>query len=266
VVRVGLSELEKPKPDLLGPHLAETPAEGLLVRIGGAGELDRLAAAVSSWANARRPDFVVVDLPAFTAPDPLARHLSALRREIPGIVLLRSFAAGEGARLRSFATFARANGCLLACDITPADLGALGATLRELGGDGLVATYSGGAEPGPGANGNGHPLGAYRRLAAELARLGLRLPIWIRNAAGTGMAASGGGSFLSRLLDASFLTGGLLCDGVGDIVSIETEADPVRSVRLAYNVLQGAGSRISKTEFVACPSCGRTLFDLQTTT
>jgi (E)-4-hydroxy-3-methylbut-2-enyl-diphosphate synthase len=30
--------------------------------------------------------------------------------------------------------------------------------------------------------------------------------------------------------------------------------------------LQGAGARISKTEFVACPSCGRTLFDLQTTT
>jgi (E)-4-hydroxy-3-methylbut-2-enyl-diphosphate synthase len=35
---------------------------------------------------------------------------------------------------------------------------------------------------------------------------------------------------------------------------------------VAYNLLQGAGARISKTEFVACPSCGRTLFDLQTTT
>jgi (E)-4-hydroxy-3-methylbut-2-enyl-diphosphate synthase len=31
-------------------------------------------------------------------------------------------------------------------------------------------------------------------------------------------------------------------------------------------VLQGAGARLSKTEFVACPSCGRTLFDLQSTT
>jgi (E)-4-hydroxy-3-methylbut-2-enyl-diphosphate synthase len=266
VARVGLSELEKPKPDLLGPGLAETPAEGLLVGISGAGDFDRLAAAIASWENSRRPDFLVIDLPAFAAPDPLALPLGALRREIPGIVLLRSFAAGEGARLRSFAAFARANGCLLACDITPADLGALGATLRELGDGGLVATFSGGAPRRPGANGNGHPLGAYRQLAAGLARLGLRLPIWIRNTAGTGLAASGGGGFLSRLLDASFLTGGLLCDGIGDIVSIETEADPVRSVRLAYNVLQGAGSRISKTEFVACPSCGRTLFDLQTTT
>jgi (E)-4-hydroxy-3-methylbut-2-enyl-diphosphate synthase len=37
-------------------------------------------------------------------------------------------------------------------------------------------------------------------------------------------------------------------------------------VRLAFNVLQGAGVRLTKTEFVACPSCGRTLFDLQETT
>ena len=53
---------------------------------------------------------------------------------------------------------------------------------------------------------------------------------------------------------------------MGDLVSIETEPDPARSARLVYNVLQGAGARVSKTEFVACPSCGRTLFDLQTTT
>ena len=71
---------------------------------------------------------------------------------------------------------------------------------------------------------------------------------------------------LSRLLEASMLTGGLLCDGLGDLVSIETEADPVRAARVTYNVLQGAGARITKTEFVACPSCGRTLFDLQITT
>ena len=70
----------------------------------------------------------------------------------------------------------------------------------------------------------------------------------------------------ARMLTSSMLTGSLLCDGIGDLVSIETETDLVRATRLAYNVLQGAGARISKTEFVACPSCGRTLFDLQTTT
>ncbi|MBL7686377.1 MAG: flavodoxin-dependent (E)-4-hydroxy-3-methylbut-2-enyl-diphosphate synthase, partial [Deltaproteobacteria bacterium] len=38
------------------------------------------------------------------------------------------------------------------------------------------------------------------------------------------------------------------------------------SVHLAYNILQAARQRVTKTEFIACPSCGRTLFDLQTTT
>ena len=41
---------------------------------------------------------------------------------------------------------------------------------------------------------------------------------------------------------------------------------PGQSLRLAYNILQAAGARIFKTDYVACPSCGRTLFDLQSTT
>jgi (E)-4-hydroxy-3-methylbut-2-enyl-diphosphate synthase len=114
------------------------------------------------------------------------------------------------------------------------------------------------------AGGAGHALGAYRQLADALRRLDFHAPIWIRNTAAT--AVRGDNSFLSKLLEASFLTGALLCDGLGDFVSIETEADALRAARLTYNVLQGAGARISKTEFVACPSCGRTLFDLQTTT
>src|SRR5918912_1391907 len=38
------------------------------------------------------------------------------------------------------------------------------------------------------------------------------------------------------------------------------------STQLAFNILQAAGTRLSKTDYVACPSCGRTLFDLQETT
>ena len=109
-----------------------------------------------------------------------------------------------------------------------------------------------------------HATGAYRQLVAAFRGLGLRAPLWIRNTTAT--AVRGDSSFLSKLLEASFLTGSLLCDGLGDFLSIETEADAARATRLAYNVLQGVGARISKTEFVACPSCGRTLFDLQTTT
>jgi len=69
----------------------------------------------------------------------------------------------------------------------------------------------------------------------------------------------------ASLLDISGHSGGLLLDGLGD--SLETpQASLKESVHLAYNILQGARQRISKTEFIACPSCGRTLFDLQTTT
>ncbi len=67
-------------------------------------------------------------------------------------------------------------------------------------------------------------------------------------------------------LEASIAFGSLLCDGIGDSVQIATSVDPKRDLELVYNILQGAGTRITKTEFVSCPSCGRTLFDLQSTT
>ena len=60
--------------------------------------------------------------------------------------------------------------------------------------------------------------------------------------------------------------GSLLCDGIGDAVLIQGEEAPGQSLRLSYNILQAAGTRIFKTDYVACPSCGRTLFNLQTTT
>ena len=72
--------------------------------------------------------------------------------------------------------------------------------------------------------------------------------------------------FSDRLIESSFLSGNLLCDGIGDLISVETEPDLEKAKALAYNLLQGARARITKTEFVACPSCGRTLFDLQSVT
>lgn len=110
-----------------------------------------------------------------------------------------------------------------------------------------------------------HRVGCYRRLADRLRRWKNGAPIWIRNQS-EDTSADSGAPFLDKLLDASILSGSLLCDGLGDMISVESERDLVRSTRLAYNVLQGAGARITKTEFVACPSCGRTLFDLQSTT
>lgn len=72
--------------------------------------------------------------------------------------------------------------------------------------------------------------------------------------------------FVRTLLAASARLGSLLCDGIGDAVLVRTEEAPGQSLRLAYNILQAVGARIFKTDYVACPSCGRTLFNLQETT
>ena len=72
--------------------------------------------------------------------------------------------------------------------------------------------------------------------------------------------------FLEILLTGAMHIGSLLCDGIGDAILIQGEEAPGQALRLSYNILQAAGSRIFKTDYVACPSCGRTLFDLQSTT
>jgi (E)-4-hydroxy-3-methylbut-2-enyl-diphosphate synthase len=62
--------------------------------------------------------------------------------------------------------------------------------------------------------------------------------------------------------------GGLLIDGLGDGIFIKAEncaSDKVIN-ETAFNILQATRTRISKTEYISCPSCGRTLFDLQETT
>ena len=71
---------------------------------------------------------------------------------------------------------------------------------------------------------------------------------------------------MPTLLKAATNIGSLLCDGIGDAVLVQGEEAPGQALRLTYNILQAAGSRIFKTDYVACPSCGRTLFNLQTTT
>jgi (E)-4-hydroxy-3-methylbut-2-enyl-diphosphate synthase len=102
---------------------------------------------------------------------------------------------------------------------------------------------------------------AFRLLAARIAP---HHPILLKDELGT--AKNAGRDFLSTLLTAATNIGSLLCDGVGDAVLIQGEEAPGQALRLSYNILQAAGSRIFKTDYVACPSCGRTLFNLQTTT
>jgi (E)-4-hydroxy-3-methylbut-2-enyl-diphosphate synthase len=104
---------------------------------------------------------------------------------------------------------------------------------------------------------------AFRLLAAKLRRLGLNNPILLKDTLDTS------GPVLEpniALLRASVVIGALLSDGIGDAILIRGEPGAGQSLRLAFNILQAAGCRSFKTDYVACPSCGRTLFNLQTVT
>jgi (E)-4-hydroxy-3-methylbut-2-enyl-diphosphate synthase len=102
-------------------------------------------------------------------------------------------------------------------------------------------------------------IGAYRLLASQIdARHSILLKDTFTPAAST--------DFVHNLLNAATNIGSLLCDGIGDAVLVQGEEVPGQSLRIAYNILQAAGVRIFKTDYVACPSCGRTLFNLQETT
>ena len=104
-------------------------------------------------------------------------------------------------------------------------------------------------------------VGAFRLLAA---RVDERHPVVLKDTLTPSTDSQK--DFLHTLLVAATNIGALLCDGIGDAVLIQGEEAPGQSLRLAYNILQAAGSRVFKTDYVACPSCGRTLFNLQDTT
>ncbi|HCN77094.1 MAG TPA: 4-hydroxy-3-methylbut-2-en-1-yl diphosphate synthase [Verrucomicrobiales bacterium] len=106
------------------------------------------------------------------------------------------------------------------------------------------------------------PVHAYRLLAA---RLDVRHPILLKDQFAV-RPPDAEGDFTENLLTAAMNLGSLLCDGIGDAVLVQGESAPGQSLRVSYNILQAAGVRIFKTDYVACPSCGRTLFNLQNTT
>ncbi|HKX12240.1 MAG TPA: (E)-4-hydroxy-3-methylbut-2-enyl-diphosphate synthase [bacterium] len=100
------------------------------------------------------------------------------------------------------------------------------------------------------------PIFDYRRAAAILDKAGIRHPLKLSIDA----------SVLEEpILEGSSALGSLLMDGLGDAIEV-SGTSVEESVRLSFNILQASRLRISKAEFIACPSCGRTLFDLQTTT
>ena len=102
------------------------------------------------------------------------------------------------------------------------------------------------------------PLPAYRYLAAHLDAQGRARPLHLKTTALHGRD--------DLMYQAAIQLGALLCDGFGDSIQIDSDAAPAEAVHLSYVILQAARLRMSKTEFISCPSCGRTLFNLQTTT
>jgi (E)-4-hydroxy-3-methylbut-2-enyl-diphosphate synthase len=102
------------------------------------------------------------------------------------------------------------------------------------------------------------PIYAYRFLAAQLDQEGLAAPLHLKSPVLKGRQET--------LFQSSVGLGALLSDGLGDSLQIDSDLSPRDAIRLSYNILQAARLRMSKTEFISCPSCGRTLFDLQTAT
>jgi (E)-4-hydroxy-3-methylbut-2-enyl-diphosphate synthase len=95
---------------------------------------------------------------------------------------------------------------------------------------------------------------AYRALAGDAGNQPVHLQVHVD------------GDELEVLLRSATVLGSLLCDGLGDSVGLTAPGSADDRTRLLFGVLQAAGVRITKTEYVSCPSCGRTLFDLQSTT
>ena len=101
-------------------------------------------------------------------------------------------------------------------------------------------------------------VGNVRQAVGWLGKLGFNAPIVLAYRVPAG--------FANWQLDAAATLGSLMCDGIGDGVWIDGDVTAEQASRFAYILLQAARLRISKTEFISCPSCGRTLFNLQTTT
>jgi (E)-4-hydroxy-3-methylbut-2-enyl-diphosphate synthase len=110
---------------------------------------------------------------------------------------------------------------------------------------------------------NAHAMAELRRLMIELINQHITTPVVIWRSYVTIPEAD-------LPLFASTDAGGLLIDGLGDGIMLSTNTstatDRKRLNELAFGILQAARTRITKTEYISCPSCGRTLFDLQETT
>jgi (E)-4-hydroxy-3-methylbut-2-enyl-diphosphate synthase len=224
----------------------ELACEGLLVEAVDPAELER----AGRLARALAAEGVAAPL-ALRVPPSLAPRAAPLAARL----VVRAGPASAAAELAPVARGARGAGVPLEWQLVagPAALPACLDRCLEAGrASGLAdLLFSVEAEP---------MLPAVRALAAGLRARGVDAPLVLRQ-----RRAAGEGD-LEALLAAAADLGALLCDGLGDAVAFGGHGPPERALPLLYRVLQGARLRTSWTEFISCPSCGRTLFDLEETT
>jgi (E)-4-hydroxy-3-methylbut-2-enyl-diphosphate synthase len=98
-------------------------------------------------------------------------------------------------------------------------------------------------------------IAANRLLAERMQQAGMNYPIHL------GVTEAGSGN--DGRIKSAIGIGSLLADGIGDTIRVSLTEDPEFEIPAAYSILQASGVRITKTEFIACPSCGRTQYNIQ---
>jgi (E)-4-hydroxy-3-methylbut-2-enyl-diphosphate synthase len=99
-------------------------------------------------------------------------------------------------------------------------------------------------------------LTANRLMVERMQQLGMDYPLHL------GVTEAGDGIY-ARIKSAIGI-GTLLAEGIGDTIRVSLAEDPVNEIEVCYDILQALGLRKTKVEYIACPSCGRTKFDLPT--
>ncbi|HBE36547.1 MAG TPA: 4-hydroxy-3-methylbut-2-en-1-yl diphosphate synthase [Cyanobacteria bacterium UBA11368] len=96
---------------------------------------------------------------------------------------------------------------------------------------------------------------AYRLMAQRMDELGMDYPLHL------GVTEAGDGEYGRIKSTAGIAT--LLAEGIGDTIRVSLTEAPEKEIPVCYSILQALGLRKTMVEYVACPSCGRTLFNLE---
>jgi (E)-4-hydroxy-3-methylbut-2-enyl-diphosphate synthase len=97
---------------------------------------------------------------------------------------------------------------------------------------------------------------ANRLMVQRMNERGMNYPLHL------GVTEAGDGQYAR--IKSTVGIGTLLAEGIGDTIRVSLAEDPIEEIPVCYEILQAIGARRTKTEYIACPSCGRTKFDLPT--